>query len=332
MKKQNFLLVGLVCVGVLVVGFVVMRKPHKGLRVGVVIPVEHPALRQIVKRFSQTLQTNLPNQVEIEVQNAQGDTDTQSSLIRNFLNQPVDLLVTVSTRTTQQAIQQASGAQPILFLSAEVASLKMASSERLVAGVNDDLDLTQQVMMLKQTIPNLKKVSVVYSQSEKIFPEIDRLQSLLALQHVALQKLGVTLQSDVAQVCHLIDADTDAIFVLKDVLVTNAIQPLVQTAKQLHKPLVTSDESTVYAGAAFALGVREADIGKQGGKLAANLLRNKQQLRNQNNYKIESVQPVMVFVNEKACVQQGVDPEHLRAAAAQQHAQVVAPTAFLDAP
>lgn len=287
-------------------GYLIQKKlasSHKR-KVGLITPAPHPALEKIILGFEKSLSEKMGDQVEIEVQNAQGDAHIQASSIQAFLDRKVDLLVTISTRTTQMALSKVTSQQPVLFLSAEIKK----PLHRTLFGVNDEIDIAQHFDLILKVLPTLKKMSVVYSVNEKIIPEVEKLTSFCNKAHIQLQKIGIQSLPELSQ--SLIDEDTDGIFVFKDILVTNGIQILIQKANQLQKPLLVSDEESVSQGACFALGVQEQDIGKQGGILAAKFLQNPHIFL--EKFYVEPVQKVQLFFHEKACAMQQVDVNLLK--------------------
>ena len=107
-----------------------------------------------------------------------------------------------------------------------------------------------------------------------------------------------------------VDPSSEALFILKDNLIASGVASLVKVAEEQHVPLITSDEGTVSQGGACALGIREAQIGEQGGRLAARLFRSEIV----GPY-IEEMDEIQVFVNPSASKKQGLDPQRVQQSA-----------------
>ena len=118
--------------------------------------------------------------------------------------------------------------------------------------------------------------------------------------------------ADLYTVSSRIESDAQAIFILKDNLVASGISTLVQQANERKIPLITSDEGSNKNGGAFAIGVIEADIGRQGAKMAAELLMQ----GSVNGDRIQNLRRILVFINKEACKSQGVDVNNVVNAAA----------------
>jgi len=293
---------------------------QKVLHVGIVLPIQHAALDDIVAGFKEELKAKMGDaEVEIQVQNALGDANLQRSMIAKFLNDKVDLLVPVATGTTQMTVQMANKEQPVLFLAANIRPNSDATTRRPdLMGIVDEIPLAVQFEFLKKAIPGLTKISLVYSASDKMLDDVKQFEALAGKNGISLQRLMIQNLSDLYTISRRIEGDSQGIFILKDNLVASGINTLVQQAGSLKIPLITSDEGTVRNGAAIAIGVIEADIGRQGARLAAKFLK-----QEETTQSIETLDTIKVFVNSKACLAQGVDKERALEAAVSTHLPVV---------
>lgn len=295
MKTKIISLLLLLLVFISAAYLLTQHKKHQTLHVAIITPIEHPALKQIVSGFTKTLQEKFGKRIFIEVQNAQGDLSIQSTIIQNFSEQHPDLLVTVATQPTQMALQQTSKEQAILFLAASQTVLPSTQNSRKLAGIIDEVEMSTRAKLLQEVLPKLHKISVVYSLTDKILPEVQRLTELLGKKQITVQKLGIQKIADLYQIVTTISEDTDAIFILEDLLVTSGIQVLVKQADHIHRPLIASDETSVSKGASFALSVRQEEIGIQGAELAATILNTSTSARSTDIYRVEVVKKIQIF-------------------------------------
>ena len=105
--------------------------------------------------------------------------------------------------------------------------------------------------------------------------------------------------------------DSQAIFILKDHLIVNGIATIVQQAEKKHMAVISSDDGSVQGGAAFALGVRERQIGIKSADVTAAFLNGKPL----KDIPITRLTHYNVFVNPLQAKAQGVDIKQLQAAA-----------------
>ncbi len=242
--------------------------------VGIVIPLEHEALREIVNNFEETVTKNYSGKVTFTVENAQHDLNIQRAILQKFINQKVDLIVPVATAPTQMAINMVKN-QPILGLAAMIpdAQRNKGNLANRFTAVRDEIDSSKQMDFIHNLLPNLKKFTLIYSSDDKVIPEADQAVSAAQDLGITTQRMMIQNLSDLYTVSQRIDPNSQAIFILKDNLVVSGINTLIAAAKKRNIPLISSDEGTVSQGATAALGVEEKEIGIEGGELAARILK-----------------------------------------------------------
>lgn len=304
MKKISICVAVIMLVTLVFLYFYKSKMAHEyEFKVGIVVPIKHAALDDIVDGFRQTLQAEFDGPIKIEVQNGMGDINLQRSAINKFLNDKVSLLVPVTTGTTQMALSLAPKDMKLLFLAANIPpDSVVAKAHPDLMGVVDEIPISLQFDFMKKALPNLKKFTVIYSATDKIYDEVEALASLTKKAHIGLQKLMVQNLSELYTVSSRVDKDSQAIFILKDNVMASGIEALVQQANLLRIPLITSDEGTNKKGGAFAIGVVEADIGRQGGQMAASFFAGKMPSDH-----IQYLNKIFVFINSEACQNQDVD-------------------------
>lgn len=288
--------------------------PHEksdAIKIGLVVPVQNVALDDIVDGFTKELKASLPGSaLDIRVQNAAGDINLQKSMINKFINDRVDLIVPVGKAATLMALNMVPKEQNILFLAAFIEPESQISLQHpKLMGVIDEIPPLVQINFMRAVMPELKKVALVYVSSDKVFDDVKEFSEKAATFGITVQKLMVQNLAELYTVASRIDADNQAIFTLKDVMVASGINALVQQANALKIPLITSDEGTIRSGGAFAVGVTEADIGRQGARIAARYI------GKQDFDRIQYLNKISVFVNSSACERQNVDVTAVKHAA-----------------
>lgn len=292
----------------------ILKTPSmKKIRIGMVIPMDHAALRDIVAGFKTAVLENAAFPVEIIVHNAQGDINLQRSLFQQFINQKMDLIVPVGTQATQMAVSMIKK-QPIVSLAALFSETDRKKRNVVnLTGVHDEIEPQKQIKFIQTIFPSLKKITLLYSNSEKVFPEVEAIVKIAKTEGILLQKLMVQHLSELHQISRLIEKDSDVIFILKDHLIVSGIKTLVKEADIRRIPLVTSDEGSIREGGTFALGVSERGIGEQGGRMAVKVLLNK----SISDFPMEEINQWTVFFNPKACLQKNVDRKTIEKEATQ---------------
>ncbi len=289
--------------------------------IGIVIPLEHVALREIVNGFEETVTQQYPGKVTFIVENAQHDLNIQRAILQKFVNQKVDLIVPVATAPTQMAINMVKK-QPIVGLAAMIPDTERDKDnlKERFTGVRDEIDSKKQMEFIHALCPNLKKMTLIYSSDDKVIPEADQAVAVAQTFGITVQKMMIQNLSDLYAVSQRIDNDSQAIFILKDNLVVSGINTLILAAKKKHIPLISSDEGTVSQGAVVALGVKEKEIGIQGGVLAARILKGE----SISAIPIQDINKLDIFVNTPAFTDLGLNLDRLNEFASQHQYTVIA--------
>ena len=290
------------------------------IKIGIVVPLQHAALEDITNGFKKEIVQLLGDQkVSIQVQNALGDINLQKSAINKFINDKVNLLVPVATGTTQMAINLAPPNQALLFLAANVAPGSHAALAKPgLMGVVDEIAPTRQLKFIRAALPDLKKLTLIYSSNDKMPDDAAIFSEACKEENLSVQQLMIQNLTELYTVASRIQSDSQAIIILKDNMVASGIEALIQQAEKLKIPLITSDEGTNTKGGAFALGVVEADIGRQGARMAAEYI-----LKKSISKPIEYLDKISVFINLKACEKQGVNVDDIIKAADEQKYEVI---------
>jgi putative ABC transport system substrate-binding protein len=280
----------------------------KPITIGIIVPLEHTALRDIVEGFKSVVGQKYPEAV-FKVQNAQGDIKLQRNIIELFVGQKVDMIVPIGTTTTQMTLSLVKK-QPIVSLAPQYSEEeRLKRQPRNITGVLDEIGAKRKLEMLAEVIPHLKKMTVIFhSGNEKNFKEFEELEGYCQKQAIDVQKMVIQSLPELETAAKAIATDSEAILVFKDHLVVSGIRLLVPTAEERGIPLVTGDEGSVGEGAAFALAVSERAIGEAGGKLAVEVLRGKPI----EDLPMEEMQDLTVFYNKQALQSQKVDYTKLK--------------------
>lgn len=228
--------------------------------VGIVVPLEHEAMLQIVSGIKESLHDM---DIEIQEKNAQADSNTMLALIKQMKDQNVDFVMPIGTSACQMTISHITKT-PIIC----VAALPVEGQSVFVTGINDEVPISESI----SRIPKLRNIAVIYSASEKIIPEIEALKSYASKNNISLNMSMIQTLVDLPVMVKNIPKDTQAFLILKDHLVVSGVNIIVQEAKKRSIPLIASDEGSVKKGATIAMGVKEKDIGIEAGFIVKKIL------------------------------------------------------------
>ena len=271
--------------------------------IGIIVPIEHRAMTEIVSGFKAELAGVYQGKVNVIVKNAQGDSNIEKSIISQFAYGQVDIIEPIGTDALEMTLSQTSKT-PIVGIAADFSESDRANAlNHNITNVLDEVSPKMQLRFIHAAYPALKKISLIYSADNKVIPEVSAVKHAGKQLGIDVQGIMITQLSDMYTAGNHIDKDSDAIFILKDNTVVNAIATLTQQAELRHIPLISSDEGSVADGAAFALGVRERDIGIKAADITAKIL-NGQPV---STIPTTTLSTYHVFINEHHAATQQVD-------------------------
>ncbi|MBY0378348.1 MAG: hypothetical protein K2Q33_07290, partial [Gammaproteobacteria bacterium] len=288
----------------------------KPIQVGIIIPIEHPAMDEITRGFEETLSANLKQPVEFQVMRAQGDINLQRSMILQLQSKNIDLFAPIATQPTEMTASMIKD-RPIVGLAALLPDSARAHSE--LALVDDEITPTQIIQFVHAIYPQKKQFALVYSNSDKIIPQVNEAVAAGAALGMQINKRMITTLPDLYSVSQSLSSQTEGILVLKDVLVVSGIATLSKVADDKHIPLITSDDGSVQNGAGFALGVKEYQIGVEGAKVALQIL----QGTPATDIPVVKMTNLSVFINKQALALQGQDRAAIQKQADLRHYAIV---------
>ncbi len=284
-------------------------------RIGIIIPIEHKALNEIVAGFTETLSAQSSYPLKFKIANAQGDINLQRAIIQQMRDEHYDLIAPIGTDATQMSLA-VSPNQSIISLAASLSQTERAKLKSChVAVVHDEISAEQLIHFVHLVYPQLTKLVLVHSTSDKVFPEVAAAIAAGKRYGIQIKARMVPTLNDLYSTANNIPADTTGLLVLKDSLIVSGISTLAIAAEKRHIPLITSDQGSVQEGAAFALGVHERDIGSEGAKLAASLLAGKPAC----DLPIIEMTRLTVFVNKATLIKEHQPLQAIQSAAKQQH-------------
>jgi putative ABC transport system substrate-binding protein len=281
--------------------------------IGMIIPIEHEAMGEIIRGFKDTLEKDMSLNSNIIIRNASGDTNLQRAIIQELKTRQADLFVPVSTNSTLMTLTMVYHT-PIVSIASNYTQKQRARRKPCnIAAVNDSIPPSAQIKFIQKIIPELKHITVVHSASDKIVQEVNTFLNIAKKNNLSVQNLMIQTLSDLYSMTHKISPKSQLIFIFKDNLVASGIRTLVQQANYFKIPLITSDDGTVKQGAALGLGIREYELGVLGGQMAIQLLHDQDPC----HIPISMVKHLSVFLNTTAALKQGLTKRVIQNAASQ---------------
>ena len=139
--------------------------------VGICQLVQHDALDAATQGFEDALTEALGDSVTFDLQNAQGDSATCTTIVTGFVSNNYDLIMANATPALQAAVS-ATDSIPILGTSVTDYATALAleswsgTTGMNVSGTSDLAPLDQQEDMILELVPEVTKVGIIYCSAE----------------------------------------------------------------------------------------------------------------------------------------------------------------------
>ena len=281
----------------------------KKYKVGITQIVSHPALDQSREGFKDALK-EAGLDVEYDEQNAQGDITIANTIANKFVTDKVDLIFSIATPTTQAAVN-ATGSIPIVFTAVtdpEAAGLMKPN----VTGSSDRVDnVAEQLDVLKELKPDATTIGILYNSSEQnSVTQVELIKKIAAEKGIKVEEQAVTAVSELTQALDNLLSKADALYIPTDNLVVSNMPVVVERANAAKKIVIATDEGSVTNGALYTKGIDFYELGKEAGKLAAQILKDG---KSPSDLEIVTLKPTNLVFNKKTMEAIGVTlPEKLK--------------------
>jgi putative ABC transport system substrate-binding protein len=289
-------------------------KQERQTRIGVVVPIAHRAMDEMVAGFREELAQQMGDEVTVDVLQAYGDPHVLLAGIKGFVRRDYALIVPIGTDSSHTAVLHA-GKKPVLGL--DVASDRAPISDRFAAVAEASVEPT--VELVSALLSGKQQVTLFCSAEDKAYQQAKMAKELLQKKGLQVQLLMIQELSELYGMASHIAEQSAALVILKDHVVASGISVLVDLAKKRGIPLITSDEGTVIDGAAVAVGSKEKEIGRHGAGLAVRILRGEAP----SSIGVDPMLDSTLFVNRVAAEEQGIAVQALTQVAQQLNSPIV---------
>ena len=246
--------------------------------VGICQLVQHDALDAATQGFKDALTEKLGDAVTFDEQNAQGDTNTCSTIINSFTSANVDLILANATPALQAAV---AGTNEIPILCTSVTEYGVAleiddfdgTVGGNVSGTSDLAPLDEQAAMLNELYPDAKNVGLLYCSSEANSQyQVDTVKA-------ALEDLGYTCEyyafsdsNDLSAVTTTAASESDVIYVPTDNTVASNTEIINNICLPAEVPVIAGEEGICAGCGVATLSISYYDLGVATGEMAAKIL------------------------------------------------------------
>lgn len=216
----------------------------------------------------------------VKVNNAATDMGTASQIAQNFVSEDVDLICAIATPSAQAAYNAAMETEiPVIYTAVtNPVEAQLATQEQMpvgkVTGTSDQLPVEAQLKMIREILPEAKKIGILYTTSEaNSIYSIQQYEALAETYGFTLETAGVTSTSEVTLAAADLLTKVDCLTNLTDNTVVSALPGILDQAKEKGIPVFGSEIEQVKIGCLAAEGIDYVSLGKDTGKMAAKILK-----------------------------------------------------------
>lgn len=216
----------------------------------------------------------------VEYQNSQADTGTASTIADNFVSKNVDLICAIATPSAQAAYNSAMDSEiPVVYTAVtDPVAAKLAKDDGTavgnVTGTSDELPIKAQLEMIREMMPDAKKIGILYTTSEaNSVSTIQEYKDHAEEYGFEIVDTGINTIADVEMAAKDLASKVDCISNLTDNTVVSALQTVLAAANDAKIPVFGSEVEQVKNGCVAAVGIDYVALGKQTGEMAAKVLK-----------------------------------------------------------
>ena len=237
-------------------------------------------------------------------ENAQADPGLAAQISTNFAGQKVDLICAIATPSAQSAYSVGRKNDiPVIYTAVtDPVAAELANADGTpvgeVTGTSDKLPVEQQLEMIRAILPDAKKIGIMYTTSE-----------VNADYGFEIVESGVSSTADIPLAADSLLEQVDCLNNLTDNTVVASLPLILSKANAKNIPVFGSEIEQVKIGCLAAMGLDYVDLGKQTGRMAAEVLKGEKKASELN---FEVIETAAFYGNSKVAEDLGITfPEDL---------------------
>lgn len=318
MKKKKWLGFVLVATGLLTAcgSEKPAEKTTEKPTVGVLQLVAHASLDASYEGFLEGLAENgyPEDKITLDYQNAQNDQANLKSMSEKLIKEKPDVLLAIATPAAQALKNETSDIPITVTAVTDLVGAKLVADNDKpggnVTGTTDWAPVEKQIELLLSIVPDAKTVGIAYNAGEtnsKI--QADAAEAALKTAGVKAKVLTANTTNDVQQVITSLAKDVDAIYIPTDNTFATAAPVVGEVAKETKTPVITGSVEQVENGALATYGIDYFSLGKNTGKMAAEILDG---TKKPADMPVQFAEEFTLVVNEEMAKALGIDKDSIK--------------------
>ncbi len=256
-------------------------KKTSQIKIGVLQLIEHNALDSAYKGFVDGLKEagyEDGKNIIIDYQNAQGEQANCITIGQKFINDKSDLILAIATPAAQ-AIANMTKDIPILITAVtDPADSKLVADNNApggnVTGTSDLTPVEAQIELLKEIIPNVKTVGLLYCSSEQnsVF-QINIAKKKLDAMGIKYIDIAISNLNEIQQVIQNVIGKVEAIYTPTDNMIANGMATVALMTEPAKLPVICGEGGMTMLGGTATYGINYYELGKLASTQAVSILK-----------------------------------------------------------
>jgi putative ABC transport system substrate-binding protein len=246
--------------------------------VGVCQLVQHVALDAATQGFQDAITEAFGDSVTFDVQNAQGDSNTCSTIINGLVSNNVDLILANATPALQAA-QAGTDSIPVLGTSITDYATALAIDDFSgtvggnISGTSDLAPLDGQAEMFKELLPDAKKIGMIYCSAEANSQyQVDTIKGYLEGMGYTCEYYAFSDSNDISTIVTKASQECDALYIPTDNTAASNTEIINNICEPAGIPIIAGEEGICKGCGIATLSIDYYDLGYATGQMGVKVL------------------------------------------------------------
>ncbi|MCH4239149.1 MAG: ABC transporter substrate-binding protein [Oscillospiraceae bacterium] len=253
----------------------------KKYTIGVAQYMTHPAMDASLKGFKEGMAAagyKEGDNVTYNVQNAQGDQSNCVTVANTMASKKPDLILAIATPIAQAVAKIVTDTPVVITAVTDPADAKLVDSNEKpggnITGTSDKTPVEEQVKLIKQTVPGIQTVGIMYCSNEANSKlQADWAKAACDSNGLKHQEFTVSAANEVQQVAQSMVGKVQAAYIPTDNMLATSMKVVTGTTTPAKLPVFTGESGMVQNGGLLTVGINYEELGKQTGAMAAKILK-----------------------------------------------------------
>ena len=249
-------------------------------KIGVVQLVEHDALDASYKGFKDGLEKagyKDGDKIKIEYKNAQNEQSNCQTIAKQFVTDKCDLVLAIATPAAQAMANESKDIPILVTAVTDPADAKLVKSNKKpgtnVSGTSDLTPVAKQMNLLKELIPNAKKVAMLYCSAEaNSLYQIQLFEAALDKDGIAYKEYAIADTNEVQSVTTAAAGECDVLYIPTDNTLASVTETVYNVVAPAKVPVIAGEEGICNGCGVATLSISYYDLGYATGEMAYEIL------------------------------------------------------------